>query len=272
MKVTIFTHMTNPKERMDPWKEALNCYEFFADDIVTVGKNWPYEFEWKEIGKNFQEGFDAAGGDWAINMPLDMFFHENIKDKLLKVLKKHKNEPAIAIPKFKFFSPKKYEFKNFEILIINKKKFPNIKFDGGGDLCLPTLNGVLLDYKNIPIENIPIWNYDTTFRTKEVIAEDRARFARAWFREFDDWGDRGGPDPEKAFKAWFDMVEERLARHINKLEIDAHPKFISETLYSLNENQFGYNCFGLEKKVNPSMKTYFDYLKLKLKFPNIKIR
>ena len=55
MKVTIFTHMTNPEERMDPWKEALNCYEFFADDIVTVGKNWPYEFEWKEIGAIFKK-------------------------------------------------------------------------------------------------------------------------------------------------------------------------------------------------------------------------
>ena len=28
--------MTNPKERMDPWEEALSCYEFFADEIVTV--------------------------------------------------------------------------------------------------------------------------------------------------------------------------------------------------------------------------------------------
>ena len=57
--------------------------------------------------------------------------------------------------------------KTFEILIVNKKNFPNIKFDGGGDLCLPTLNGVLLkNYKNIPIENIPIWNYDTTLEQR----------------------------------------------------------------------------------------------------------
>ena len=30
--------MTNPELRMDPWKEALSCYEDFADEVVTVGK------------------------------------------------------------------------------------------------------------------------------------------------------------------------------------------------------------------------------------------
>ena len=272
MKITIFTHMTNPEERMDPWREAISCYEYFADDVVKVGKNWPYEFHWREIGQNFQEGFDNSFGDWVINMSLDMFFHENSKDKLLEVLHKHKDEPAIATPKFKFFSPKKYEFKNFEVAMLNKKKFPNLKLNGGGDLCLPTLNGLLLDYTNVPIENIPIWNYDTTFRTKKIIAEDRARFARAWYREFDEWGDRGGPEPKQAFDAWFAMVEDRLPRHINKINIEEHPKFILKTLESLNKNQFGYDCFGLEEKVNTSFLHYIDYAKLKIRFPNMRIK
>ena len=30
MKISIFTTMTNPDERMDPWKEALNCYKDFG--------------------------------------------------------------------------------------------------------------------------------------------------------------------------------------------------------------------------------------------------
>ena len=36
--------MTNPEERQDPWKEALNCYEDFADEVITVGEDWPEEF------------------------------------------------------------------------------------------------------------------------------------------------------------------------------------------------------------------------------------
>ena len=65
--------------------------------------------------------------------------------------------------------------------------------------------------------------------------------------EFNEWGDRGGADPVQAFEAWFTMVEERLSRHISRLAIDAHPKFISDALFNLNENQFGYNCFGLDQ-------------------------
>ena len=38
MNISIFTSMTNPELRMDPWKEALSCYEDFADEVVTVGK------------------------------------------------------------------------------------------------------------------------------------------------------------------------------------------------------------------------------------------
>ena len=123
----------------------------------------------------------------------------------------------------------------------------------------------------MPIVNIPIWNYDTTFRTKEIIAEDRARFARAWFRHFNDWGDRGGPEPIEAFDAWLNMVKERLPKHISKMETEKHPKFIQDALFNLKEEQFGYNCFGLLNKLSRNPMVYFDFLKLKMKFPNIKL-
>ena len=45
---------------MDPWKEALSCFEYFADEIIIVGKEWPYEFKWDYIGKVFQEGFEKC--------------------------------------------------------------------------------------------------------------------------------------------------------------------------------------------------------------------
>ena len=194
------------------------------------------------------------------------------KFKLLEALIQHEEAPAFALPKFKFFSPTRCEFKNFEIICLNKKKFPTIKLNGGGDLCLATLDGKLLDYNNVPIVNIPIWNYDTTFRTREVIAEDRARFARAWYRHFNDWSDRGGSTKEEAFEAWFKMVKKRLPRHLKKVELKEHPKFIRSKLESLEEKQFGYDCFGLLDKYKPSTEVYYDYLKMKVKFPNIKLK
>ena len=74
---------------------------------------------------------------------------------------------------------------------------------------LATLDGKLLTYKNVPQIRVPIWQYDSMFRTKEIIKSDRARFARAWFRTFNNYGDRGGDNPDEAFDAWFLMIQER---------------------------------------------------------------
>ena len=40
MKISIFTSMTNPEERGDPWREALNCYKDLADELIIVGQDW----------------------------------------------------------------------------------------------------------------------------------------------------------------------------------------------------------------------------------------
>jgi hypothetical protein len=73
---------------------------------------------------------------------------------------------------------------NFEAILFNKRKFRDIKLNGGGDLCLPTLNGKVLKVPTINFVKIPLFNYDTTFRTKSVIAHDRARFAKLGLKHF----------------------------------------------------------------------------------------
>ena len=75
-KLSIATSYTDPESRMDPWKEALSCYEDLADEVVRSGENWPYEFTWDYIGKVFNESYKKASGDWVIRMDLDYFFHE----------------------------------------------------------------------------------------------------------------------------------------------------------------------------------------------------
>lgn len=107
MKVSIFTTYTNPDKRNDPWKEALECYEDFADEIVVKGQDWPYDFSWDLIGKTFQSGFDEARGDWAIRMDIDYFFHEKHIKTLPKVLRKYDNFPGIVFPQFQFFTDRK---------------------------------------------------------------------------------------------------------------------------------------------------------------------
>lgn len=254
--LSIFTTMTNPEERGDPWKEALDCYNSLADEVVVVGEEWPYEFKFDHIGKTFQEGFNKASGDWVIRMDLDYFFHENDFAKLKQILKKNIDSPSIAFPQYQFFTPDRFQVKTKLCIALNKKYFPNIKLNGGGDLCMPTINNAQILNTSVPSYNIPVYQYDSMFRTKSTIAEDRARFARAWYSQFKDWGDRGGPSEEEAFEAWFNMIKNRYALHTNKISMRKHPKFICSKLQNLKQEHFGYSAFGLQNKTKRDLKQY----------------
>ena len=54
MKLSIFTSMTNPEERMDPWQEALTCYKDFADEVITVGEDWDTNLVGKKLAMYFK--------------------------------------------------------------------------------------------------------------------------------------------------------------------------------------------------------------------------
>ncbi len=266
MKLSIFTSMTNPEERNDPWKEALECYEDFADEVVVVGQTWPKEFSFEYIGSVFQDGFNKSNGDWVILMDVDTFFHERDKEKINNVLKKYEDYPSVAFPKFQFFHPERYNLKSKMCIALNKKNFPNIKFTGGPDLCQPTVEGQLIKPDFAPYEKIVIWNYEAMFRTKDIIKKDRSRFARAWFNSFSNYGDRGGPTQEEAFEAWFKMIEDRYSYHYLKMKIDNHPKYIKNRLRNIPDDQFGSNLFGLiskNEKFNLAKfnQTYKNYIK-----------
>ncbi len=248
--ISIFTTMTNPDDRNDPWKESLNCYHSFADEVVVVGKDWPEEFDWGIFNKIYQNGFDKCTTDWVMRMDLDYFIHENDFDEIKNNINKFKNSPAIVMPQYQFFTHDRYQIKTKLCLLLNKKKFPEIKLNGGTDRMLATLNGELLTYKNVPQIKTPIWQYDSMFRTKKIISDDRARFARAWRRTFGNYGDRGGDDPEIAFDAWFEMIKKRYKKHLFKKNIDDHPSFIKGKLQTLNEDQFGFSAFGLKNNTN----------------------
>ncbi len=257
MKLSIFTTMTEPEKRMDPWKEAIKCYEDYADEVITIGQEWPEEFRFDHIGKTFQKGFDLCSGDWVIRMDIDTFFHEKHINYLRTELKKLVDYPGIIFPKYQFFKPDRFHLKAKMCIALNKRYFPDIKLNGGGDLCDPTLNGKVLDQHNLPNINLPIWNYDSTFKNKQILSEDRARFARAWERQFGNWGDRGGGTPEVAFDAWFEMMKKRYQLHVVKMRIDKHPKYLQKKLSNITKDMFGHSLFGHDIDVKRSPVSYY---------------
>lgn len=261
--LSIFTSMTNPDQRNDPWQEALECYKDLADEVIVVGDDWPFEFSWDFIGQTFQKGFDKCTSDWVIRMDIDYFFHEKDFAKIRKSLNKYDDYPMISFPQYQFFTHDRYQIKTRIGLAFNKKKFPNIKLNGGGDLTLATLNGNLIDPKSVPNLKVPIYQYDSIFRTKEILKEDRYRFAKAWHTFFNDFGGRGGESQQKAYEVWINMVKERYPKHSFSIKINHHPKYIQEKLKNLKKDQFGYDMFGLKNNTKFPKIYYFKGLKEK---------
>ena len=52
---------------------------------------------------------------------------------------KYNDYPGVVFPQYQFFTPDRFQVKTRLCLALNKKKYPNIKLNGGGDLCLATL-------------------------------------------------------------------------------------------------------------------------------------
>lgn len=245
MKLSIFTTATDPYQRLDPYHEAMASYQDIADEIVEVGKDWPKEFKWDYIGQQFQNAYEMCTGDWVIHADLDYIFHENDIDRIRKTLELNSQQPAMSFFKYQFVLIDRYTLKSHVVIAVNRGRFKHrIRFNSGGDLCQPSLDGLELEPADVPSARIPFYNYDFSFKTESVIRNDFGRFARAWGRQFGDYK-IGGPDDESAFRYFLDMQLGRFhGRDHRQIALADHPKYITNRIGTMKPDQFGYSLFG----------------------------
>ena len=260
VNLSVFTTVTNPKERGDNWEDAIACYLDLADELVVVDGNftskhphdhgslrivdykWPKEFSWEFIGQQFQRGYEASTGDWVMHADLDFIFHENDHARIRKALEDYPDAPAVSFYKWQFILPDRYNLKSRLVLAVNQKKYGDrIKFNGGGDLCQPTLDGNNLDLNMLPQAGIAFYNYEKLLKTEAQIKDDVERMARAWTRHFND--EHLGTS-ETAYSEWLHMAVGRFSKPHTKIPLEAHPKYIQETIKNLSPENWGYNGFG----------------------------
>lgn len=261
MALSIFTSVTDPQRRGDTYKQSMACYTELADEVVVVngggqltehiGSNieyvnykWAQMFNWPFIGQQFQRGYEAANGDWVIHCDLDFIFHEKDFGRIRQALKDYPDAPAVSFYKWQFILPDRYNLKSRLALAVNKARFGDrIKFNGGGDMCQPTLDGNDLDLNEIPQSGIAFYNYEKLTKTKAQIIDDVERMDYAWHNYF------GEPlyssDEQTAYEGWYKMMAGRFNKPSEKIPLSAHPKYIQETIKNLTLEQFGYNGFGL---------------------------
>lgn len=268
MKLSIFTTVTNPTNRGDNWKDALNCYQDLADELIIInggedlglnwfkrpkggrlgilGSPWPKEFNWPFIGEQFQKGYDLASGDWVIHMDIDWVFHEDDFEAIRRACEDHPNSPGLSFWKWQFIMPDRYNLKSRLVLAINKKLCGDrIKFNSGGDLCQPSLDGQQIIHDAVPEARVPIYNYEKVTKTSDQIMDDCGRMERAWFRAFGSYQMGSDGTDEFAFNQYIRLLKSRMAKPQEHIPLAKHPKYVIDTLYNLDRSQFGYNGFGL---------------------------
>lgn len=270
MKLSIFTTMTNPISRGDNVREAFDCYTELADEVVVVDGNvitdsndkdfhtgyhedrgmkhliwdWPKEFSWELIGQQFQRGYEACTGDWVIHADLDFLFHEKDFQAIREACESHSDSVALSFWKFQFILPDRYILKSRLVIAVNKRELGDrIRFDSGGDLCQPSLDGVELTPENVPQAKIALYNYEKLSKTQAQIKDDAGRMARAWHAHFGNYK-LGGPDDESAYQKWLTMTTGRFNKKQQHIGLKDHPKYIQETIKNLKPEQWGYSGFG----------------------------
>lgn len=245
MKTSAFITITRPKERGDLYIECLEAaYEIFDEVIVVDGEDtWPKEFDWPLIGQHFQKGYEAATGDWVVHLDTDFILHENDKQAILNAFKEHSDAPALSFWKYQFILPDRYSLKSRLVIAVNKAKYGDrIRFDSGGDLCQPSLDGKELKPDQVPEARVPFYNYEKILKTEAQIKDDVGRMARAWERHFGEA--KLGSDDESAYREWLKMTVGRFGKAQEKVALSFHPEVMQKTIEGLRPDQFGYNGLG----------------------------
>jgi len=256
--------LTNPIWRQDPYLECIGQMLDFYDEVVIVDgghedgyldtipkdrkikiveRKWPKEFSWEFIGQQFQLGYDSCDSQWCIRQDCDYFIHQNDFKRLRKQLEDPnlQNYPVAKFYKYQFLLIDRYIIKTRIALAFNKKRYPNIRLDAGGDLCQPSLNDREIDEDIMPNLGIPIYNYDFCFKTRETIDKDFSRFMKAWQRRF------GSSIP-----GFENMMKDRLKLRGKQtiIKLEEHPKYIQDKIKKMTPDQFGYSCFGWAEKAS----------------------
>ncbi len=283
MKISTVTPITNPIKRQDAFPDAILNYLDFADEVIVLdggstdgsveylkglpeyksGKlriedmEWKEDFDWRTIGEHYQKGYEMATGDWVFRMDIDYFLHEKDFEKIRTYCEVYIDKsPSLAFLKFQFLLVDRYNLKCRYGLAGNKKMFGDrLTWTGGPNKSQLALDRTYLDFGSDMIVDtrIPYYNYDFSFKEKEVIKKDFYRFAKARFR-FDklDWGYKS---EEKAWEYFKDMQMKRFnGKSWKKIEIKDHPKYIQEKIKNIKENQFGYNGFDWLSKIHYEVK------------------
>lgn len=263
MRLSIFTTFGSESLKNvlgDHFEDALACYEELADEVIVVNggsklKNptpirsirqvnrfWPTEFSWEFIGQQFQKGYEGCSGDVVIHADADFIFHEKdfvaIREAAQRML--DNNLPAMSFYKYQFVLPDRYNLKSRLVIMVNKRDFGDrIKFNSGGDLAQPSLDGRYISPDAVPQSKVGFYNYEKLTKTKDQIADDVGRMERAYERHFGKTQYGSDGTNEDGYSKWLEAQKGKFNKPQEHIRLQDHPKYVQETIKNLKSNQWG---------------------------------
>lgn len=274
MKLSIFTTITNPIKRQDPYLEAINNYCALADEVIVVDGGstdgsleeieklrnekirvvtyeWPEKWEWEQIPRSMNYGLKQCSGDWAIKMDIDRFFHGKDFDKIRATLEET-DKPIASFLCYNFPITDLYFCKGYRACGINKKDFgERIKLGRSTNMPHLSLSHPILvtgTENEVPYGeyNIgghiklgtPLYNYDNTFKDKKTIR----RLWKQYWKAYCDYYKK--PYPKMDLIKYFISIQKANLKNAAKFSGE-HPSEIGYKIKNITKDQFGYN--GWEK-------------------------
>lgn len=267
ISISSFICFTNPERRGDTYKECVQSALGFSDEVIIVDgfstdgslnwiraldnpkikivlMPWPEEFDWKQISKSFQYGYDNCTSDFVVHLDADFIIHERDYAALRKTCEENSEAVAFSLLKRQFILPDRFNLKSRLVVAVNKGKYGDkIRFDSGGDAAQPSYDSKCIEPGTVPDIKLNLWNYEKIRKTEAQIKDDVGRMSRAWNSHFGEYR-LGGPDNKSAYDEWLKMEVGRFGKPSEHIKLEEHPLVIQETIRNLKPEQFGWNGFG----------------------------
>lgn len=279
MKLSVLTMITKPDERQDLWREALENYKNFADEIVVVVGDmktykqcveservkfvyleWFDDWDYVELPRHLNYGLRVCTGDWVLKLDIDQLIPEhqvgNLKTNLQRA-EQWKVE-ALALEKMSYFCDGRYKLKGKQPILF--KRLENVEFGEAydldqkhRDLCQPIIvsghkyvddypvpTGDLVKYED---SSVLYWNFSYTFKNETVAREHFWRFVRAYRGYFN--SDVFGKNKTEALEYFKKTVKKGYLECAYTAKLHELPKEMRRPLNDLKPEQLGYNLWGL---------------------------
>jgi len=246
--------------------------EVIGFDLASLNNNknlwvrslpWPYDFSWEQIAQAFNAGLENCTGDWIIKMDIDYVIHEKDMDSLRTQLEAYMKEDwgLCSFMKFTVLNKNRAYQKVHLPFIINKKKLGDtVKFGiptddpksawgypifaSGYDKERDLPTGTSIPDDMVRSTGVDIFNYDNTFRNKEITGEHFLRFSDA--REKAGFKREWGSTKEEALEKFTNMMRSRIKKTTGTykpLSLKSHPKYIKDRVENLTPDLYGFNSW-----------------------------